>query len=320
MKFGTAIPEHLLMNAVAERREKDVARVLTAMIDAGFSWFRVGDHIAHPGLSHHAGEDLDNVVYGDPFSVISWLSLLNADMKFVLGVLVLPLRHPVLVAHGAATADRLSAGRLLLGMGSGYAKQELAAVGIDYKARFAMTEDHLHAVRGLLDNRRFTHRGRFTQFEDVALTCRPAQSHVPIWIGGVGPQAADRAARLGDCWFLSVSGYGRPPGLTPRDLSIRAPALQARRRELGLAPLQLVGSTAVAMSFRTDPRALEGPADVRDRHVNGSGTVDDLVALLAAYRDAGLEGIVMDLHTEQSLDDCLRAIDFFAERVRPKLA
>ena len=73
------------------------------------------------------------------------------------------------------------------------------------------------------------------------------------------------------------------------------------------------------MSFRTDPRALEGPADIMDRHVNGSGTVDDLVTLLAAYRDAGLEGMVMDLHTEQSLDECLRAIDLFAERIRPKL-
>lgn len=319
MKFGTAIPEQLIMKAVAERREKDVERVLSAMYQAGFSWFRVGDHIAHPGLSHHAGEDLDSAVYGDAFSVISWLAARNPDLKFVLGVLVLPLRHPVLVAHGAATADRLSGGRLILGLGSGYAKQELAAVGIDYKARFAMTEDHLHAVRGLLDNRRFTYHGRFSRFDDVALTCRPSQAHVPIWIGGVGPQAADRAARLGDCWFLSVSGYGRPPGLTPRDLSIRGAALQARRKELGLAPLELVGSTAVAMSFRTAPRALEGPADIRDRHVNGSGTVDDLVALLAAYRDAGLEGMVMDLHTEQSLDDCLRAIDLFAERIRPKL-
>ena len=316
MRFGTSIPQHLLVRAVEEGKTKEVAATLAVIDQAGFEWIRIGDHIAHPGISHQENEDLDAVVYGDPFAVISWLSALNSNLRFVLGVLILPLRHPVLVAHAAATADRLSSGRVILGLGSGYARQEFAAVGVDYAERFARTEDHVQAIRKLLDEPRASFEGKFTHLDGVALTCKPAQDHLPIWLGGVGPKGADRAARLGDCWFPSLSGYGRPPGLTPRDVASRGAELQGVRKELGLPRLEIVGSAALGMSFINDPKPLEGPADPRDRHLNGTGTAEDLVHLLKAHEEAGLDGVVMDLHTEESLEGCRRSAGIFAERVR----
>ncbi len=320
MEFGTSILERVVVEAAGQNRPEGIARVMRAMEEAGFSLYRVGDHVADPGMSHYEGEELHRAVYADPFSAIAWLSTLNAKLRFLVGVLILPFRHPLHTAHAAATLDQLTAGRFVLGVGSGYARKEFAAFGLDLKERFGRTEEYLQAIRALLSGSGATYKGRYLQLEDVGLTC-PSRTPggPPIWVGGVGPRAALRAARLGDAWFPSISGYARAPGLTPRQIAEMRPALDALRAESGLGPLPIYASTATAMAFVDAPKPFEGAADPRDRLANGTGGPEHLADLINAYAEAGVRGVVLSLHTQQSVDECLRAIDVFATKVKPRI-
>ncbi|MGE0387484.1 MAG: TIGR03619 family F420-dependent LLM class oxidoreductase [Gammaproteobacteria bacterium] len=321
MQFGTSIPQAVLFEAAARGRHAQIARVLQTMQDAGFSYLQVSDHVADPGMSHHAGEELERAVYGDAFSTLAYLAPLNAALRFVIGVLVLPLRHPVLVAHSTATLDQLTGGRFILGVGSGYARREFGALGVDMRRRFALTEESLQILIALLERRNVSYDGRFHKLDEVTITCPPlTRPRPPIWVGGVGEQAAARAARLADAWFPSITGYARAAGPTPRRLAEMNRTLQALRREAGKPPLPIVASTALAFEFLHHPRPLDAAADVRDRCVNGTGGPEDLADLVNAYHEAGVGTFLLMCHSQDSLDGCLRAVDAFASRVRPRLA
>ncbi|HXC38793.1 MAG TPA: LLM class flavin-dependent oxidoreductase [Burkholderiales bacterium] len=320
MEFGTSMPMWLLAKLASEDRYKDIERFLQAMEDFGFSIFQQGDHVADPGLSHHESEDRSRLVYSDVFSTLASLAPLHPRMRFLAGVVILPLRHPLLVAHATATLDLLSRGRFILGTGSGYARAEFNALGIDMKERFGRTEESLQVIGSLLQDSSTTFEGRYYKMHDAAITCRPyTKPRPPIWVGGVGEKAALRAARLGDAWFPSISGYARASGPTPRRIAEMSKVARAARSESGKPPLPVFASSAIALTFMTDPKPLDAAPDPRDRLVNGTGGPADLVELLIAYREAGLSGFVFSCHTETSLDGCLRAIDTFANKIMPKV-
>lgn len=320
VEFGAGIPMWLLVNEAANGRHEQLAQVLQAMWDAGFRYFHSGDHIADVGLSHHEGEDRTRVIYGDVFSTLAFLAPLNDKLQFVVGVLILPLRHPVVVAHQAATLDRLTGGRFILGVGSGYARPEFAAVGVDFKDRFALTEESLQIVLSLLEEPTTSYEGRFYNLDDVALTCTPlTKPRPPIWVGGVGDKAALRAARLADGWYPSITGYERASGPTPRKLAEMNELVQSKREALGKPRLPVIASSALGFAFMTHPQPFQGPADVRERCVTGTGGPEHLAELIDAYHEAGVDRFIMPFHTQTSLDDCLRAIDVFANEVKPRL-
>jgi probable F420-dependent oxidoreductase len=114
-------------------------------------------------------------------------------------VLLLPLYHPVRVAEDAATVDIVSGGRFELGVGIGYRVEEFSGLGISRKHRAGRMNEGLEIIRRLWDGETVTFHGKHFDIEGARLAPMPAQKpRPPIWVGGFGPAAVARAARLGD--------------------------------------------------------------------------------------------------------------------------
>lgn len=117
-------------------------------------------------------------------------------------VLILPYRHPLIVAKTYATLDRLSGGRVILGVGSGHAKPEFRILGSPFEQRGILTDEAIQAIRIAWREDVASFEGQCVRFRDVLVFPRPVQAGgPPIWVGGNSRTALRRAARLADGWI-----------------------------------------------------------------------------------------------------------------------
>jgi alkanesulfonate monooxygenase SsuD/methylene tetrahydromethanopterin reductase-like flavin-dependent oxidoreductase (luciferase family) len=117
-------------------------------------------------------------------------------------VLLLPLYHPLAVAEEAAMVDMISAGRLILGVGAGYAPEEFAAFGVSIKERGSRMDEAVPLIQRLWSEDKVTHAGRHYRVTSATLSPRPVQRpRPPIWFGGWVEPAIRRAGRLGEAWL-----------------------------------------------------------------------------------------------------------------------
>lgn len=137
----------------------------------------------------------------DPLIWLSYVAAATSTIRLATGILILPQRNPVVLAKETATLDRLSGGRLDLGIGVGWLEEEFAAIGVPFNERGARTDDHVGALRALWTEDEATYRGRFTEFERCVMRPSPTQGSIPIHVGGHTDAAARRAGRLGDGFF-----------------------------------------------------------------------------------------------------------------------
>lgn len=127
-------------------------------------------------------------------------------------ILVLPLHHPLRIAEDAAVADLISNGRLVLGMGQGYAEEEFAAFGADRRHRGSLLAEGIHLLREAWSQDQFDFDGEHWSYRQLRITPRP-ERRIPIYVGGVTEAGLRRAARLGDAVIIYCA--------TPVDLSAR---------------------------------------------------------------------------------------------------
>ena len=119
-----------------------------------------------------------------------------------MSVLVLPYRHPLYWTRVAASIERLSKGRLIMGVGVGWMEEEFAALGVPFRERGRMTDEQLEALTMLWRDEHISYSGKHYQFADVAFYPKPIQQpRTPVWVGGEGAAAQRRTARYGDAWF-----------------------------------------------------------------------------------------------------------------------
>src|SRR6058998_1811195 len=113
-------------------------------------------------------------------------------------VLVLPHRHPLLAAKMLATLDHLAPGRVILGAGVGWMREEIEALGAPFDRRGAWSDEAIRVMRACWRDERVAHTGEFFRFDALACRPAPARGSIPIWIGGHTPRALRRVAELGD--------------------------------------------------------------------------------------------------------------------------
>jgi probable F420-dependent oxidoreductase len=148
------------------------------------------------------GED---VPIPDPLIPLGFVAALTKKIKLATGVVILPQRHPVYVAKEVATIDLLSGGRMILGIGSGWLKEEFDALGLEFKHRGARTDESIQALRALWSEGPSSFHGKHFNFGPAMSFPKPAQKNgIPIHIGGHSPAAAKRAGRLGDGFFPAL--------------------------------------------------------------------------------------------------------------------
>jgi alkanesulfonate monooxygenase SsuD/methylene tetrahydromethanopterin reductase-like flavin-dependent oxidoreductase (luciferase family) len=185
VRLGTLADAEILTGP-HERRRKLLERAAGSGLDHVF----VADHI-----SFFVGFGMDGLIQA------ATVAALEPTIEVHLGVYLLALRHPVLVARQLSTLCQSAPGRLVLGVGvAGEDRHEIEICGVDPASRGRRTDESLLALRGLLRGEPFTHRGEFFQFEDAWIVPAP-DPPVPIVIGGRSEAALRRAARHGDGWL-----------------------------------------------------------------------------------------------------------------------
>ncbi|MGH9083946.1 MAG: LLM class F420-dependent oxidoreductase, partial [Acidimicrobiales bacterium] len=137
----------------------------------------------------------------DPLIWLTYVAASTSTIRLGTGILILPQRNPVVLAKEVATLDRMSGGRVELGVGVGWLEEEFDALGISFKDRGARTDDHIAALRALWTQDQASHHGTHSSFSGAISRPRPTQANVPIVIGGHSKAAARRAGRLGDGFF-----------------------------------------------------------------------------------------------------------------------
>ena len=141
----------------------------------------------------------EEVPIPDPLLPLAYAAAITKTIKLATGILILPQRHPLYVAKEVATLDVLSGGRMMLGIGSGWLKEEFEALGLDFSTRGARTDETIQAMRVLWRENPSSFRGKHISFEPVKSFPKPVQKNgIPIYIGGNSIPAIRRAARYGD--------------------------------------------------------------------------------------------------------------------------
>ncbi|MFC1436150.1 LLM class flavin-dependent oxidoreductase [Streptacidiphilus sp. N1-3] len=222
----------------------------------GFDLLVVSDHVV---LTPDVAEQYPAPFY-EPFTTLGWLAGITRRVRLGTSVLVLPYRHPLLVARMAANLHELSEGRLVLGVGSGWAAQEFDALGLPFQRRGRLTDEHLQAVRAAWADTR-----------DYGST------PIPLWVGGNSDAGLRRAVRFGDAWH---------------PLRCTLPWLRAARERM-TALTDGQAQAAPAFAPRIVLRLTDAPVTGPDR-LAGEGTIDQVMDDLAQLRLLGADTVVLD--------------------------
>lgn len=143
-----------------------------------------------------------SVAFADPVIAMTWLAAMTTTIEIGSNVLVLPQRHPVVLAKQLATLDACCYGRTILGVGAGWAKEDFDALGVDFTKRGKITNEMIRVLRTLWRDHASTFEGEFFKFKDAFCYPKPARpGGIPIFVGGESKAAMQRVARLSDGWL-----------------------------------------------------------------------------------------------------------------------
>jgi probable F420-dependent oxidoreductase len=222
MKFGL-----FGMNMVPCVTPEAIATVARTAEEAGFDSFWGGEHIALPDPPTTSAPIPARTAFMDLCVTMAFAAAHTRTLRFGTGIMILPLRNPVILAKQLASVDVLSGGRLVFGIGISNIEGEYRAVGIPFNHKGKRAEEAIALIKVLWSMERARFRGRFFSIEGVRAEPRPIQKpHPPIVFGGKTRYAFDRTARLGDGWF----GYGLDLEATAYCISgLRAACNQHRR-------------------------------------------------------------------------------------------
>lgn len=203
-----------------ELHEQDgVIEFAQAVEKAGFHTIAFTEHPAPSAKWLHAG---GHVTF-DPLAALAFCAAVTRRVQLMTYVLVLPYRNPLVTAKTVATVDRLSGGRLNLGVGGGYLRSEFAAVGSEFERRGALFDEALDVLSTVWTEDSFSHEGiGFTARSVVSVPGPVQRPHPPIWIGGNGQAARRRVARLAKGWMPLM--LGERQASTSRTTALTTPA------------------------------------------------------------------------------------------------
>src|SRR5437867_8849365 len=184
----------------------------------------------------------------EPLTTLALVAGATERIRLGTTVLVLPHRHPLLAAKMLATLDHLAPGRVILGAGVGWMKEEIELFGVPYERRGAWSDEAIGVMKACWRDERVSHRGEFVRFEGLGVAPKPAQGTIPVWIGGHTPRALRRVAELGDGWHAAFPSAAKmKAGLAD---------LTAACRQVGRDMSSLTISARLGLPARQDAEAL----------------------------------------------------------------
>jgi len=197
---------------------EDLAAIGAAADRLGYAYLTCSEHVGIPPEVEAARGGR----YYDPLPTFGYLSALTSRIRFLTYVLVLSYAHPLEIAKRYGTLDRISGGRLTLGVGVGSLKQEFDLLGLggsEFEQRGPRGDDAIRAIRASMGRRMPEYHGPHYSFGDMIIDPCAVQQDMPVWVGGRTMRSLRRALTLGDGWI--------PFGLSLPDLA----AMLARARD-----------------------------------------------------------------------------------------
>ena len=274
-----AAPEHLTPLVVGgEALGFDYATfsdhvVIPKDIQAKYPYSATGEFPAGSRVERH-----------EQLTEVAFLAAKTTRLRLITSVMVVPHRPAVLTAKILSTIDVLSGGRLTLGIGAGWLKEEFEAIGApDFAARGKVTDEYIKAFIELWTKESPRFAGEYVSFDNIDFSHKPVQKpHPPIWVGGESGPALRRTARLGDAWYP----IGTNPA-NPLDSLARFKAQVARLRkmteEAGRDPKAMgLAFRCTALGEKVPPKAGDG-----ERRLF-SGKPAEIAADMRALRDMGV--------------------------------
>ena len=173
----------------------------------GFSALWAPEHIVlvdrfSSKYPYPAGEFSTDTPIADPFTTLVFAAACTKTIRLATGICLVPEHNPLALAKTAATADRLSGGRLVLGTGIGWLEEEFRALGVPWERRAQRTREYIDVMRKLWREDRSSYSGEFVKFSDVRSFPKPANpGGIPVWFGGESEPALRRVAKYGDGWI-----------------------------------------------------------------------------------------------------------------------
>lgn len=184
--------------------------VAAAADSCGFATLWAGEHVVMVDRSASRYPYSDDGVIGvpaeadwlDPIVTLGFAAAASSRIGVATGVLLLPEHNPVVVAKQAASLDRLSGGRLTLGVGVGWSKEEFAALGVPFEHRAARTAEYVSAMRTLWRDDVASFDGKFVDFDSIRVNPKPVRDRrIPVVVGGNSDAALRSVAAWGDGWY-----------------------------------------------------------------------------------------------------------------------
>lgn len=223
-----------LWQVVSFAEPEQLLGIARAAEEAGLEGVLLSDHLFFPGriesrypYSEDGKPAFDGATpFPEPWTTIAAMAAVTTRLRFATMVYILPLRHPLEVAKAVGTAALLSGGRVALGVGAGWIREEFDVLGVDFATRGARMDEMIDVMRKAWTGSMVEHRGRFFEFAPLQMTPAPS-APPPIWVGGLSPAALRRAATRGDGWIGT--------GQTPEDAVRIVAELRGLRADAGRA-------------------------------------------------------------------------------------
>ena len=284
----------------------------------GFSSVMIADHIVFPvtikskypytvsGAFPGQGDALEQL------SLMAFVAGKSRTLRLISSVMILPYRNPVVTAKMLATIDVLSGGRVTVGVGVGWLREEFEALGApDFDRRGAVSDEYLRIFKALWTQEPASYHGEFYRFDSVRCLPHPLQKpHPPIWVGGHSKAALRRVARLGDGWH--------PVGANPA-VPLRPPELRALLDDLRrLTEAEGRDFSTLTISYKApiydSGQGVDGGAERRPFSGSQQAIADDI----GTFAGLGVSELIFDFRSE-SLPESLDRMARFAPLIRQTL-
>ncbi len=292
MQYGFTIPgsgrltEPENMSAIAKRGE-----------DLGYHLLVVPDHVIFPLSNDSVYPYEENGVHPgsgagaclEQLTVLAFLAGQTRTIRLGTSVMIVPHRNPIVAAKALATLDVLSNGRVNVGVGAGWLREEFEALGLPpFDERGAVTDEYIRAFKELWtsDSPRF--QGKYCQFENISFLPKPVQKpHPPIWVGGESNRAMRRAARMGNVWHPLGTNPAFPLA-TPEQLKAAIGKLAHRAERESRDPSE------IQVAFRVQGYQLTSNGGNSGSRAPFTGSADLIASDIRRYEDLGVSSLVVD--------------------------
>jgi probable F420-dependent oxidoreductase len=247
--------------------------------------------------------------FPEAHTLLSFLASVTRRVRLGTSVMIMPLRNPVLNAKMLATLQYLSGGRLVLGAGVGWLREEGEAMGVPWDHRGQRTDEHIQLMRALWTQEDPRFEGRFYRIAGVRCEPRPPVPP-PVWVGGHGEPALRRVARLGDGWITA--------GGTPDEIAPLWQQVQQLAQEHGRDPASITFAVQALLRLRPNGGGEEASTTAGDDRIMAlRGSPSRVTELVDEFRRVGVQHLILVPPFRPGPEVVLEMLELFAREVRP---